>query len=49
MHYFELLTPDEKRAVIRKMANAGQSEFLIASATRLSIELVRQILGERPK
>jgi hypothetical protein len=45
MDYFQMLTRDEQRVAIRRMAASGQSEFTIAAATRLSVEMIRKILG----
>jgi hypothetical protein len=47
MGYFLLLTPDEQAAAIRRLAASGLSDHVIASATRLSVEMIRTILGER--
>jgi hypothetical protein len=43
--YFLMLTPDEQRAAVTRMAGAGWSDHGIASATRQSVEAVRRILG----
>jgi DNA-binding CsgD family transcriptional regulator len=47
MHYFQLLSHDEQRAAIHRLANSGMSDYTIAAATGLSVEMVRVILGER--
>jgi hypothetical protein len=47
MHYFALLTRDEQRAAIVRLAASGASEYTIAAASRLSVEMVRVILGEQ--
>jgi hypothetical protein len=48
MHYFELLTHAEKVQAIHRMAEAGMRDDVIGSATQLSIETERKILGEWP-
>ena len=45
--YFEMLTRDEQAAAMRRMAAEGMSDSTIASATALSVEFVKQILGPR--
>lgn len=47
MHYFQLLSHDDQRAAIHKLANSGMSDYTIAAATKLSVEMIRAILGER--
>jgi len=47
MHYFVMLSHDEQRAAIRRLASSGMSVDTIAAATMLSIEQIRAILGER--
>jgi hypothetical protein len=47
MHYFQLLTRDEQRAAIVRLAASGASEYTIAAASRLSVEMIRVILGEQ--
>jgi hypothetical protein len=49
MHYFLLLSHDEQRAAIQRMAASGLSDYTIASATRLAVEMVRRILSEDTK
>ena len=46
MHYFRLLTPQEQAAAIRPMAAEGMSHSTISAAPRLSVEFVRQIVGD---
>lgn len=41
-------THDEMRVAVREMAARGMSNHTIAAATRLSVEQVRRLLGERP-
>jgi hypothetical protein len=45
--HFHALSSDEQRAAIRRMADSGQGDHTIAEATGLSVECVRQIIGER--
>ncbi|MGO9267668.1 MAG: hypothetical protein ACLQBA_22755 [Candidatus Binataceae bacterium] len=47
MHHFLMLTADEQRAAIVKLAAAGMSDHTIASASGLAVEMVRKILGEQ--
>ena len=47
LHHFLLLTREEQHAAIRRLASAGMNEYSIAAATRLSVEMIRRILGER--
>lgn len=46
LHYFAMMTREEQAAAIKRMASLGWSDHGIASATRLSVEMVRRILGE---
>lgn len=48
LHHWHELTHDEQRAAIRRMAAEGLSEYVIAAATRLSVEFVRQQLAGKP-
>lgn len=43
--HFAALPHEERQAAIRRLAEQGLSVGTIASATRLSVEMVRQILG----
>ena len=45
--HFDALSRDGKIRVICGMADTGSSDYSIASATRLSVEMVRQILAAR--
>ena len=45
--HFDALSRDEKIQAICGMADTGYNEYSIATATRFSIEMVRQILAER--
>lgn len=47
LHYFKMLSHDDQRAAIRRLAASGMTDHTIAAATRLSVEMVRQILGAR--
>ena len=47
LHYFAMLTHDEQRAAIQRMAAQGMSDQTIAAATKLSVEMIRAIIGER--
>lgn len=47
MSYFALLSHDEQRAAIQRMAASGMSDHTIAAATMLSVEMIRAILGDR--
>jgi ABC-type phosphate/phosphonate transport system ATPase subunit len=46
MHYFAMLTRDEQADAIHRLSRSGMSDHAIASATQLSVEMVRKILGE---
>lgn len=48
LHHFLMLSHDEQRAAIQRLAASGMSDYVIAAATRLSVEMVRTILGEQP-
>ena len=43
--YFALLTVDEQRASIRKMATSGIGPATIAAATAVHIDMVRAIIA----
>ena len=45
--HFEALSQDEVIQAIWRMADNGTSDGLIAAATKLSVEMVRQILVKR--
>ena len=45
--YFHLLTHDEQKAAIVRLAESGMRDTGIASATGLAVEQVREIIGER--
>lgn len=48
MGYFLMLSHDEQRAAIQRMAASGLSAYTISAATMLSVEMIRAIIGERP-
>ena len=45
--HFNALNCDEKIQAICRMADTGYSDYSIATATKLSVEMVRQILAKR--
>ena len=47
LHYFALLDRSEQRAAIVRLSAEGFSDYGIAAATRLSVEFVRHVIGER--
>jgi hypothetical protein len=46
LNYFMMLTPDEQRAAIVRLASSGMSDYGIAAATMLSVEMIRKVLAE---
>jgi hypothetical protein len=46
MLYFHLLSHEEQREAIVRLASSGMSDYGIASATGLAVEQVRAIIGE---
>ena len=46
LRHFMLLSRDEQRSAIQRLAAGGMSDYTIAAATRLSVEQIRVILGE---
>lgn len=46
MYQFASLTHDEQRSAIADMAAGGMSDYTIAAATQLSVEMIRVIIGE---
>lgn len=46
MAAFERLTREQQSEAIRRMLRDGVPEYTVAAATRLSIEMVRRIVGE---
>jgi hypothetical protein len=47
MHYFSMLNRDEQAKAIARLASSGMNDYGIASATGISVEMVRKILGEQ--
>ena len=45
--HFDVLSRDERVQGICRMADTGYSDYSIAAATKLSVEMVRQILAKR--
>jgi hypothetical protein len=48
MSHFLMMSEADRHAAIQRMAKNGWSDYSIAAATRLSVEMVRKLLGERP-
>ena len=46
MRNFAMLTRAEQAQAIRRLARSGMSDHGIASATALSVEMIRTILGQ---
>ena len=49
MLWFVTLTPAEQREAIQRLFADGMSEYDIAGATKLSVQVIRQILGLPPQ
>jgi DNA-binding CsgD family transcriptional regulator len=47
LQHFMLLDREEQRAAIHRLSAAGMSDYTIAAATMLSVEMIRAILGAR--
>jgi hypothetical protein len=47
--HFLRLTQAEQAAAIRRLAAEGWSELSIAAATKLSVEMIRRVLAEKPR
>lgn len=45
LHYFAMLSSEEQRAAIHRLAASGMSHHVIAAATKLSVEMIRIVLG----
>ena len=45
--HFDTLRPEEKVNAIYRMTDTGYTASTIATATKLSVEMVQQILAER--
>lgn len=48
MLHFEVLTREEQENAIRSLADDGMSEYQLAAATRLSVEMIRRVLSVKP-
>jgi DNA-directed RNA polymerase specialized sigma24 family protein len=48
LRHFLLLDFEEQRAAIERLSRQGMSDSTIATATGLSAEMVRQVIGPRP-
>jgi ABC-type phosphate/phosphonate transport system ATPase subunit len=46
MRYFAMLSREEQAQAIHRLSRSGMSDYGIASATQLSVEMIRSILGE---
>ena len=46
---FDLMTVEERERAIRRMADEGFHDYDIAAATDLSVEAVREIIGQRQR
>lgn len=47
MLYWNLLTHDEQRDAIIRMVKSGMNPSTIATAAGISVEMVRQVIGDR--
>jgi hypothetical protein len=47
MNYFLLLTQEEQKRAIQRLAASGMNDHGIATATQCSVEQIRAILGQR--
>jgi hypothetical protein len=47
MRYFHMLDQNEQAQAIAQLAASGMSENTIATATQLSVEQIRKILGDQ--
>ena len=45
--YFAMLDSEQQQLAIGRMARQGMGDYVIASATRLSVEFVRTVIGPR--
>jgi len=48
MHHFTTLSREEQHAAIHRLATSGMTDYGVAAATRLSVEMVRAILDVAP-
>lgn len=47
MKAFHILSRAEQAAAIRRLHSVGYSDHGIANATRLSVEFIRHVIGDR--
>ncbi len=47
LRHFMLLDENERRRAIHRLADSGFSDYAIASASALSVEMVRKVLADR--
>jgi hypothetical protein len=47
--HFCLLDREQQTKAIQRMAAQGWSDYTIATATRLSVEMVRRVIGQRSR
>ena len=47
LQHFLLLDRDQQREAVCRLASSGMSDYSVAAATKLSVEMIRTILGER--
>lgn len=47
LQHFLLLDREAQRQAIQRLSVSGMTDATIAAATSLSVEMVRQIIGER--
>jgi len=47
--HFEQLDREAQERAIRRLAQEGMSEYSIAAATRLSVEMIRRVLTDSPE
>jgi hypothetical protein len=46
LRHFLLLDRSEQEVAIRRLAASGMNDYGIAAATRLSVEMIRRVIGE---
>jgi hypothetical protein len=46
LFHFQLLDRDQQEQAVRRLAASGMGDYTIAAATRLSVEVIRRILGK---
>jgi hypothetical protein len=47
MLYFAMLTREEQVAAIKRLVSSGMSDYGVAAACGLSVEMIRSIIGQR--